>query len=305
MLIFLYGQDDCRSLKKLREIVTQYQKKHPSGLNLKYFDCQKQSFANFKDQWQIRPMFGEKKLFVLSNLFANNDFKKDFLKQKESFLSSPNLILIHEREKIRKNDSFFIFLEKNAKTQKFEVLKGRSLEKWVGQEFSQAGIEIEETALNLLINSLDGNLWQMENEIKKLINYKLKTKKIRVADIKLLVRLETEPQIFKTIDLIAQKKKGEALLLLQNHLEKGDHPLFLLSMIAFEFKKLLIAKEHLERNRPVWTLNWQTKKALPLARAFRFEELKKIYQQIVRIDSEIKSGKINPELGLVLLVAKI
>ena len=75
MIIFLYGPDTYRSRQKLNEIIEHYKKVHKSGLNLKYFDLQKSSYQDFKDEIQQASMFKEKKLLVLKNIFSNPDLR--------------------------------------------------------------------------------------------------------------------------------------------------------------------------------------------------------------------------------------
>jgi DNA polymerase-3 subunit delta len=46
-------------------------------------------------------------------------------------------------------------------------------------------------------------------------------------------------------------------------------------------------------------------KTLFQARKFQLEELKKIYQKIFQVDLDIKTGKVDPETALDLLIAEI
>jgi DNA polymerase-3 subunit delta len=155
----------------------------------------------------------------------------------------------------------------------------------------------------------------MKNETEKLVNYK-NGKEIGAADVDLLVKPKIEPEIFKTIDAIAFNNrwsgKKQALKLLHDHLEKGDHPLYLLSMINFQFRNLLIIKDLMEKNVPYYSLQKITKmhpfvvkKTYEQARKFTFQELKKIYQNIFQVDLSIKTGKINPTAALDFLIVSI
>jgi len=77
-------------------------------------------------------------------------------------------------------------------------------------------------------------------------------------------------------------------------------------MIAFQFRRLLIAKQKMTDNQSFKNLKWHpfaVKKTKMLSEKFSFEQLKKIYQRISQIDFDTKTGKISPELGLDLLVA--
>lgn len=306
MILFLYGEDNFRSLRKFKEIIAHYRKIHKTGFNLKYFDFEKNNFEEFKDQFQTKSIFEEQKFFVLKNAFLNSDFKKKFLKNKKGFLNAGQNILFYERGLINQKDPLFIFLKKNSKFQRFDYLKKEKLTSWIKKELKKYNKKIDNDALNLLIEGVGNNLWQASSEIQKLVSYKTAAENIVKKDVELLVSQKIEPKIFTTLDLIAKRKKGEAFALIHQHLKNGDNPLYLLSMIAFQFRNLLILKQRILAKKSVWTLGWHPfliKKTLQLSLEFSFEELKKIYQKIAKMDVDIKSGKINPEIALELLIA--
>lgn len=317
MLIFLYGQDTYRSRQKLNEIINHYKKIHKSGLNLKYFDGKNLSFQDFKDEIRSVSMFAEKKLAVLKNTFLNKNFKENFLRDSKEFAESKDIVLFYEEEEFS-GDKLFKFLRKHAKSQEFKPLQSQKLKNWVKKGFDDYGIEIREEALEKLINFVGSDLWQMANEIKKLVSYKLKcpNPEISQRDIELLVKPKIENDIFKTIDAIASKNKKQALDLIHKHLEKGDTPLYLLSMINFQFRNLLIVKSQ-ELRRKFYAGDMRVlaeklkmhpyviQKSTQQARKFNFEELKKIYQKIFQVDLSIKTGKVEPETALDLFIAEI
>jgi len=306
MLIFLYGQDTYRSRQKLNEIINHYKKIHKSGLNLKYFDGKNLSFQDFKDEIRSVSMFAEKKLAVLKNTFLNKNFKENFLRDSKEFAESKNIVLFYEEEEFS-GDKLFKFLKKHAKSQEFKPLQSQKLKNWVKKGFDDYGIEIREEALEKLINFVGSDLWQMANEIKKLVSYKLKcpNPEISQRDIELLVKPKIENDIFKTIDAIASKNKKQALDLIHKHLEKGDTPLYLLSMINFQFRNLLIVKSSRFGYEKLKMHPYVIQKSTQQARKFNFEELKKIYQKIFQVDLSIKTGKVEPETALDLFIAEI
>lgn len=315
MIIFLYGQDTYRSRQKLNEIIERYKKIHKSGLSLKFFEEKEFSFEDFKDELQQTSMFAEKKMIVLKSIFPDREFKESFLKNSKKFINSEDIILFFESGEVPRNDSLFKLLKKYGKSQEFEHLEGEQLRRWVKKEFANLKTKIDENALAKLIEFVGSNLWQMENEIGKLVSYK-KNKKVEVEDIELLVKPKIETDIFKTIDAIASKNKKQAIELIHKHLEKGDAPLYLLSMINFQFRNLLIVKsQELRRKFYAGDMRMLTEKlkmhpyviqkSTQQARKFDFEELKKIYQKIFQVDLSIKTGKVEPETALDLFIAEI
>ena len=311
MIYFLYGPDNYRSQKKLSEIINGYKKINKSGLDLKIFEDNNFSFNDFKTDTEQVSMFREKKLIILRDVFSNKEFKEKFLEKKEEFLRTDNVIVFHQGEDFSKKDVLYAFLRKKTKKQEFQefvFFKEANLKKWIKIKFHELGGVISENALNELIVFVGSDLWQMENEIYKLVNFK-EGKEVTVEDIHVLVRPKIETNIFKTIEAIAFKNKKKALELFQFHLDEGIKIPYLLSMIAYQFRVLLIMKDLIERDLSISQNSnlhpFVVRKTRPLVSKFTFLELKKIYQKILSIDTDIKTGKIEPRTAIDLLIIEL
>lgn len=315
MIIFLYGQDTYRLQQKLNEIINHYKKIHQTGLNLKYYHLPKVDFQEFIEELLQTPIFQEKKLLILADVFSSPEFSEKVLENQQILTNSKDIILFYQKGKVDHKNFLFKFLLKYATFQEFEFLEGEKLKNWLRKEITNLGGKISPKALAKLIDFVGNDSWQLISEIKKLVNYK-NNETIESEDIELLVRPEIENDIFKTIDAIAFKNKREALILLQRHLEKGDSPLYLLSMISFQFRNLLMIKSHQLGDQlyanDMRILSERLKihpyvirKTIQQTKKFTLEELKKIYQKIFETDLAIKTGKIEPETALPLLIAEI
>ena len=316
MIIFLHGQDVYRSGQKLKEIIGSYRKIHKSGLNLRLVEGGDFNFEDMKNETQTISMFDEKKLIIFKNVLSGLKDEDNALGFFKKLNGSKDIIVVYEEKAADKRLSLVKFLEKEGKVQKFEPLEGQKLKNWAKNQIESCGGKIDSVALETLINYVGNDLWWMKNETEKLVNYR-DGKKIEAADIDLLVKPKIEPEIFKTIDAIAFNKnlwagKKQALKLLHEHLEKGDHPLYLLSMINYQFRNLLIIKDLIEKNIPYYSIlkitkmhPFVVKKTYEQASKFTFQELKKIYQRIFQIDLSIKTGKIDPTTALDFLIVSI
>jgi len=318
MIIFLYGKDTYRLQQKLREIEAQYKEIHKSGLNLEKIDVLQIEFEEFTDKLFQYSMFIKKKLFFLENLFSSQKFKERFLEKIKEIAKSQDLVVVFEKKELPRKDKLFLNLKKYGKFQEFEYLKGKVLENWVKNEFQKEKIKVSEQAMNLLLEFIGNDLWQLSNEIKKLVCLKKPLKasdlieEVKSEDVEILVKPKLEANIFKIIDALSQKNKKKALKLIQESLLKENKPLVILSMINFQFRGLLIAKTLMEEGK---TLNdflklnilkpFPTRKCWYASTGFSLNQLKKIYQKIFEADLSMKTGKIQPEEGLKMLVAEI
>ena len=307
MIIFLYGEDSYRSKEKLSEIISRYKENHKNELNLRWLEGKDLDFQDFKNEFQITPMFKEKKLLILSNVFSNKVFKEEFLKNSDKLNNSDHVIVFYEDKAVPRNDSLFKFLQKQAKVQEFQILSGQKLKNWLKKEFSKYGANIEPQALDKLCEFVGDNLWQLSNEVKKLSTFK-KGGKIEIKDVDLLVKSKINTDIFKTIDAIALGRKKQALQLLHKHLESGDSPLYLLAMINYQFRNILEIKDLIERGQSLNSSKlhpFVVRKSYQQAQRFSFSELKKIYRKIFEVDYNIKTGRIEPQTALDLLIIEI
>jgi DNA polymerase-3 subunit delta len=256
-------------------------------------------------------MFAEKKLVVLKNVFSNAKFQEELLENIKTIENIKDLTIVYEDCAPDKRTKLFKALQKCAKCQEFNSLEPAMLKKWAIQEFEQSNAKINPDALELLINFVGSDLFQMANEINKLSNYKVNGV-VEREDVELLIKPNAENEIFKTIDALASKDKKLALFLLHKHLDDGEKPLYLLSMIAYQFRNLLIIKELQEMRNPYAVIikksglhPFAAQKSYYMCNQFSMPQLKKIYQKIFQVDSDIKTGKIEPETALDLLLAEI
>lgn len=312
MIFFLYGEDTFRSLRKLREIKKGYREKNESGLNLREIDLEKKGFPVLRGQFRACSMFSEKKLFVLRRPFADPSFGKKFLEEKERFLKDPNILVFFKRGEPEKETPLFNFLKEEAETQHFVPLEDRELQGWVRKEAEKHGLLISASKADLLIERVGQDLWALHTALAKTASYKDagegRKKRVREKEIRLLTKPNLEKDIFKTVDAIAGGEKGKALNLLASHLEEGDSPLYVLSMIGWQTTRLLAVKEKKRKGEDPRDLGWHSyviRKSSRLARQFSLNSLTRFHDKILELDVKSKRGEVSPELALDLLVAEI
>jgi DNA polymerase III subunit delta len=316
MIYFLFGEDTYRLKEKLKEIIEGYKKVHKNGLNFKFVDFSKKEdgieiLNNLKNDMRQASMFQEKKLVIIGNPFLNADTGRKIVDDFKDIEKSNDIFVFFQEGGVKKNTVLFKFLSKSAKCQEFSFLSGLKLKNWAKKQFEKYGGKISDISLAKLLNDTGNDLWQLDNEIKKLVSFK-SGKEIGLEDIELLVRSRAEADIFKTIDAISQKDKKTALKLLHKHLDKGDSPLYLLSMINYQFRNLIVVKDLIERRMPYNMIAKKSglhpfvvRKNYYQAPQFSMAGLKKIYQRIFQVDLDIKTGRIDPIIALDLLIAEI
>src|SRR3990167_1988819 len=235
----------------------------------------------------------------------------------------------------RLNPSSAKATEGKTKVQEFRPLEGNELRRWIKTEIERQNAKIEPAAIEKLAEYVGNDLWKMSNEIDKLIAYSLSLMAkndmryaICTKHIELLVKPKIESNIFAMIDAIGNKDADKTVKELHKLLDSGENELYILTMIVYQFRNLLIIKDlmddskiqdtryKIQTNYKSQFSNFQIAKQSGLnpyvaqkttaqARNFTFERLKEIYQLLLEYDIKIKTGKIEPKTALDVLMMEL
>ncbi|MDO8470952.1 MAG: DNA polymerase III subunit delta [bacterium] len=299
MLILLYGPDTLRSSVKLGEIIERYRNSGKAGISVRVLDAMECSSEEVEQELVSAPMFKERKLLIFKHAFEAKLLKEFLLSKAQLLKETDNTLVFVEEKDILAKDAFFQFIQKNGKTQKFSNLSGAPLLSWIVKEGESYGLDISKEAGGELCSLFQDNPWALSQEIRKMAAFKQSepVKQVSLEDVKAIASAHSfETDIFKTIDAIAKNRKDEALELLHRHIAKGDSPLYLLSMIHFQFRNILQAKDFKGGKIPMHPFVF--KKSQELASLFSMDELKAIYEKIWGTDLAVKTGVMDGEVAL-------
>jgi len=319
MIFFIFGEDSFRANRKLQEI-RHYYKERFKNLNLFQIDFEEDKkenpLENLKSITETSPLFQEKKFVIVKNANQAPSFLKDkillWLKEKNVAQKSTTILLFYEPRGIKKTDKLIKFLLENSfKKQEFKKLSRYNLLFFLKKEVEKQGGRISQENLNYLINFLGDNLWNLENEVKKLISYKGGSE-ISKEDIERVCTLDFSPGIFKITDSILEGKKNMALKLFEKAIKNGESEISILGAIIFNFRALIKIKSLTESKISYWEMSKKSKlhpfvirKLYPIVKKNSMDKLKKTFNLLAWIEKKIKRGKIPPTFAIELLIVKI
>lgn len=330
MIIFLYGEDTFRSRRKLNELKERFLREvDPSGNALSMLDGEKITIEKINEAISASSLLSKKRMVVIENLFTNKSktiFNQvnDYFKNKKE---TDNIIIFFDSlggsEKLPKYKSeLFKFLTKQKYAQEFKPLSNTEITAWTKKEIEARGGKISNIAAAELASLLGSDLWQINNEIDKLINFKASQKLdltdsekgsiIEIEDVKKLVRGQFDENIFALTDAISARNKAQAARLFEEQIEAGLTDSYLLTMITRQFKILTQVRQALDSGQTGRSMASQLKihpfvvqKATSQVRNFTLPVLKNIFSKLIEIDYLMKSGKGEVKPALSSLIAKI
>jgi len=204
------------------------------------------------------------------------------------------------KRKINEKNELFKILKVKAKSQKFESLFGVKLPNWIRSELEKENskVKFSSKSLEKLTTYCGGDLNIIQNEIKKLANYRNEGS-ISEEDVELLVQEKINSNIFGAIEAISSGNKKLALKLLHEQIQKGEDPIYILIMYVYQFRNFLKVSEYFEKGernnydiaKKIGLHPFVVKKILDQIPSFPLERIKNIYKKLQVIDEKIKTGK--------------
>ncbi|MCX6796114.1 MAG: DNA polymerase III subunit delta [Candidatus Falkowbacteria bacterium] len=327
MIIFLYGEDSFRSRQKLKELQDKFFKEvDPTGGSIVSLAGEKITAGEISEAVRARSLFARKLMVVIENVFANKNEKElekiyTYFKNEsgKKVSAGDNVIIFWDEtagEKLGTN-KLFKFLSEQKYAQNFRKLSNTETANWIKKEAQARGGKIKSPAVSLLASMFSGDLWQLNQELNKLINYKqaqfLSAGEATISeqDVELLCRGNIDENIFALTDAIGAKNKALALQLLEKEIEAGAAETYLLIMVIRQFKILLQVKEAVANGMSSRKIINQlhlhpfvVQKCLAQVNSFSLNLLKNIFSSLIEIDKKIKTGQTDFKTALSLLLLK-
>ena len=307
MILFFHGEETYQSSQSVIQLKKKFIKKNSTGGGLVEFDCDCECdidkiILSFGEQ----NLFTQKKLIIIENIFANTlaSQQKEIIERLENDIQ--DVIIFLEKGIVRKNASLYKWLNKNAQTVKEnKILEGALLEKWIMTEVQSNNKTINLDAAKELILFVGDNLWQLKQEIEKLVCY-TKQNEIMVQDVHDIVHGRIQADMFEMIEAIVSNDKEVALRLLKKQIAAGDDVYHIFSMYVYQVRimikigslitdgvvdKGVIAK--LAKIHP-----FVVQKTMTMMREIPYRKIIQMHKKLTMLDYDIKLGNRDIETAL-------
>jgi DNA polymerase III subunit delta len=307
MINLIFGQDTYRSRERLRMIIGEQKQANTDWLDFIRIDAsdkQAEVLKELKQTIDTISMFGSKKMIVVENVFdSSQEIQEEVLEflKKRKIESNKDVLLIFWTEEAEAKNDLFKYLKSKTECEEFKLLEKAQLKKWIKDFIGKGDGSIDSAAVDKLAEWIGGDLWRMSNELNRLLAY---NKTIRLENVELFIKPEIDLNIFEMVDAIGYKNRSKALSLFNQHIEDGADEYYLLSMMVYQIRNLIKVKT-VKAIELLGLHPFVARKTGQQAGEFSFEELKKIYHQLMTIDFESKLGKTDINMALELFLTNL
>lgn len=324
MYYIFHGDDEFSLAEALGSLVDRMGDPEMVDINTTRLDGRSADLSELIHACDAVPFLGERRLVVVERMLERFDPRRggrsdadqvlaDGLRDYLPQLPGTTRLIFVETKSLHGNNPILRQArdQPDAYVEEFSALNPRMITSWITQRVKAKGAEIEGRAAAALAAYGGEDLRLLDQEIEKLLTY-TNGSPITAADVRRLVPAATESDIFAMVDALGQRNADQALIRLHQLIDAGEAATYLLYMITRQFRILTQVKELLSQGVAPPTvaskLNlhpFVAKKAQAQARNFSLAQLEEIYRQILDTDESIKTGRLDPELALDLLVAEL
>ncbi len=267
------------------------------------------------------PMLGGRKLVVVENIDVDDKGHKNAKKLapvQEALADAAKAaygttVLLMTATEVDRRRKLFKAVKKNGLAIECKPLYRQALANWIRRDARRLGKDIDQDAIQLLVDMAGNDLGKLHNELVKLSHYVFDRRRIELEDAEEVVADLKLSTVFDLVDAIGSRSHNslaEALLAMRKLRESGAQPVNTLFFITMHFRRLLQAADYRaggmndeEACRAAgMKLPW---KAVDQLRRWRPGALRKAMARIAQTDDDLRGSKVPGWIQLDRLVMEL
>jgi DNA polymerase III subunit delta len=275
-----------------------------------------QGWQEVFERAQTMPMLAPRQVIIVEDAESVESLgeksREEILAGLEKYLDSPApfTILLLEAAALDGRLRFSKVLAEKALLVKLSI--GDASAAMLAAEMAkELGVEIDREAAALLAEILNGEPARMRIELEKIAAYVQDQGRIAAGDVEALVVAARKNTVWQLADMLATRRRNDALEFLDNLLREGEQPVGLVGALAWMYRKLIEA-----RDLPAGTSGFQAARQLGMrpeaadaairnARRLPKTELIAGLVALAETDSQLKSSNPDPRALMEFLIARL
>lgn len=323
--IFLIdGEDDFSVAGFIASLEHRLGSADMAGVNTTHLDGRNLDLDELKRACFAMPFIAEYRLVIIEQPVTrlnDNTIREKFKKLLQTVPPTTLVALVHhenlteERDRKRNRlhwlESWFLKTGGNLAFKHFDLPRGQEMVKWTQNRVKAAGGEFTPAALAKLAMLVGEAPRRANQEIVKLLEYVNYARPVEVDDVEKLTPNSAEIGDFALVNALRSQNTRQAQAILHKLLEDNE-PIWLFASIVSQFRRLILVRELMDqratKDEIVHRLDlhpYVVEQAMEHARHYSITSLEAIYQLLHELDLAIKTGQMDSELALDMLMIEL
>lgn len=274
-------------------------------LSLERLDGEDADFARLQESLTSLPFLSSKKLVVLRAPGKNKQFIEKFEQLLGNLPETTEVIIVEP--KLDKRLSYYKFLKQKTDYRDFPELDVNGLSRWLVQTAQAQAGSLSLNDARYLVERVGTDQQLLSNELEKLLLYDTN---INRQTIDLLTEPTPQSTIFQLLEAAFAGNPRRTLELYAEQRTLKVEPPQIVAMLAWQLHVLAIIKTAGDRGPDIIAkeakLNpFVVRKSQSIARGLSLNELKKLVNDLLKIDIASKSAAIDTDEALQLYLLQL
>ena len=314
-----YGPEQFLAKEALRMMTDHYLSPEAMDMNFMKLDARELEAQDLLQELNTLPFFSEYRVLVVEHAEKYFAATKKRSQEEEEILAdymeniNEACCLIFSMEvKPDSRKKIFKKIKEKGLAVEFEALKGAQLSSWLRGRVERMDRRIKNDALNYLIAYTGNDLAVLEHELQKLCLFEPEAQEISLEMVRMTISKTAAAGIFDLVDAVGEKKVAKAIDILREMLVAGEAPVYIVFMLARQYRLILSVKSLLRERVPEKQMLSQLslhpydfRKVLGQSKNFKEEDLTRGLKHLLEADVGLKNSYADPGYLLEMAVMKI
>jgi DNA polymerase-3 subunit delta len=324
VVYILHGDDEFAIREEIQSMESRVGDESTADMNITYLDGKVFTVDSLLASTQAMPFLADRRLVILSNplgAMKSPKVREKFISVLDNIPKTTGLVICIDRPLVNRFDkqkgkrhwlqSWAEGQGERVFVKEYLLPRGPEMARFIRRKAKDLSGEFSDRAAYKLAEFVNEDPRSALKEIEKLLLFVNFQRPVSEDDVEAVTPNNGQTSVFQMVDALGYKDGRTALAFLHKLLSEDD-PIRLFGMIVRQFRMLLVTKElakdgvdEQEIARRLKVFPFVARKLIGQVRNFSHQELTDIYHQLREIDLSIKTGKIDGDTALQLLVVSM
>ena len=257
------------------------------------------------------PMMADKRIIVVKNVQKLSTADK---KRIGGYVVSPleSTILVLTAKKIDRRQQFYAGLIKHAAWVESKPLYENQAVDWIVQHLKEQQVTIVHDAASFLVQQVGTSIWNLENELNKLLTYCNYKKQIIMDDVTAVAGVSRKYNTWELADAVGRKDLKTSIAIVKHLFEEGASAPGILITLTQRMLLLTQVRSALDKNMPSQQIA-QVLKMKPFfvklyvqqASQYSMNQLTRSLKILRNADLAVKTGYMKPLMVITLVLCDL